>query len=341
MTAVPYTTAHSISQNSHVCNPSLFPKKPYCSKDLSSGVVIRTRALALTFSYIQVNDLMLKAVILDLDYPGAARAWLDQLTPPPTWIAESENTGHAHCAWVLTSPIPRTDAARLTPLRYFAAVEHSLGLAYKADPGYAGLLTKNPMRDDVWRVSWPGKPSYTLTELTAGLDLESKPESSSPALVEKVTGTGRNVTLFDTVRHWAYAEIPHYWRPGGHPAWLDAVRAKTDACNVFPTPLPASEIKAIAKSIANWTWKHITPAGREKLIKATHSSEKQRERVQKRWGDNTEKKEKVKELKLTGLSSSEIAKMLGVPARTVRSWGPAIPISDNSRPGAGSGASGA
>nr|WP_275111957.1 primase C-terminal domain-containing protein [Acidithiobacillus caldus] len=46
----------------------------------------------------------------------------------------------------------------------------------------------------------------------------------------------------------------------------------------FQRPLPHSEVKAIAKSFATWTWKQITPQGLRELIERTHSPEKQRER---------------------------------------------------------------
>ncbi|WP_420912079.1 primase C-terminal domain-containing protein, partial [Acidithiobacillus caldus] len=38
----------------------------------------------------------------------------------------------------------------------------------------------------------------------------------------------------------------------------------------FQRPLPHSEVKAIAKSFATWTWKQITPQGLRELIERTH-----------------------------------------------------------------------
>ena len=53
--------------------------------------------------------------------------------------------------------------------------------------------------------------------------------------------------------------------PNGYEAWADAVRAACESANAFGReqggPLPVSEIKAIAKSIARWVWNRFTPAG--------------------------------------------------------------------------------
>lgn len=56
-----------------------------------------------------------------------------------------------------------------------------------------------------------------------------------------------------------------FWWPNGYEAWADAVRAACESANAFGReqggPLPVSEIKATAKSIARWVWSRFTPAG--------------------------------------------------------------------------------
>nr|WP_254924838.1 primase C-terminal domain-containing protein [Aeromonas sp. A35_P] len=82
---------------------------------------------------------------------------------------------------------------------------------------------------------------------------------------KEVGGLGRNVTVFDNVREWAYTAIRAHWRPNGYDAWLCAVQAACECTNAFGReqggPLPVSEIKATAKSIARWVWNRFTPAG--------------------------------------------------------------------------------
>ncbi|MCZ8094985.1 MAG: LuxR C-terminal-related transcriptional regulator, partial [Acidovorax sp.] len=69
----------------------------------------------------------------------------------------------------------------------------------------------------------------------------------------------------DNVREWDYSAVREYWRPNGYEAWADAVRAACEGANAFGReqggPLPVSEIKATAKSIARWVWNRFTPAG--------------------------------------------------------------------------------
>ncbi|WP_223918484.1 LuxR C-terminal-related transcriptional regulator, partial [Aeromonas caviae] len=81
---------------------------------------------------------------------------------------------------------------------------------------------------------------------------------------KEASGLGRNVTLFDNVREWAYSAVRAHWRPNGYDAWAEAVHAACDSANAFGLeqggPLPVSETKATAKSIARWVWRHFSPA---------------------------------------------------------------------------------
>jgi hypothetical protein len=61
--------------------------------------------------------------------------------------------------------------------------------------------------------------------------------------------------MFDTVRKWAYKAIRAH-RGSIYSTWLDAVTKHCLSVNeAFLEPLPYSEIRATAKSIAQYCWK--------------------------------------------------------------------------------------
>jgi hypothetical protein len=124
----------------------------------------------------------------------------------------------------------------------------------KADRGFAGLLTKNPLHPH-WQNEFWTEYEYTLDELAEYLDLKGHPLRGS-----EVSGLGRNCELFDMVRQWSYKAIRDFWAPNYKRQWNSAVYDQVEAINSqFKVPLPVSEVKAIAKSIANWTYREFTP----------------------------------------------------------------------------------
>ena len=66
--------------------------------------------------------------------------------------------------------------------------------------------------------------------------------------------------LFDAVRQWSYKAIREFWAPSYRRTWDSAVYDQAKAINAqFKVPLPVSEVKSIAKSTANWTYRKFTP----------------------------------------------------------------------------------
>ena len=84
--------------------------------------------------------------------------------PAPHWISINPENGNYHLGYLLAAPVARTNAARLKPLRYLAAIEHVLAHRLGADVGYVGLITKNPVHSDWWTV-WHGIEPYSLDYL--------------------------------------------------------------------------------------------------------------------------------------------------------------------------------
>jgi hypothetical protein len=307
---------------------SNLPKKPYCTDDLGAGLLIRCKALAIQRRYIQHNPPPLLAyMVYDLDRSDSALAWADAHLPAPAWVSVNPENGHCHIAYGLLAPVARTDAARAEPLRLAAAIEAAYGAKLDADRGYSGLITKNPLHPH-WHVYCPATEAanngyYELAELAEYVILpKTLPRRREAA------GIGRNVSLFDDLRQWAYKAVRGYWRPAGYKAWHLAVLEKANALNCFPEPLPIAEIQATAKSVSKYTWQRFTPKGWADFVERTHTPEIQAKRGKiggVRSGEARAEKAagmaaRALELRKQGMKQAEIAKALGVHRNSVSSW---------------------
>ena len=233
------------------------PKKPYYSDDLSNGLSIIAAKKAVKSRYIQHNGPTHKYwIVFDVDRFDATMCWDDLGAPAPNIVATNRENGHAHLIYGLEIPVRTAPDASSKALRYAAAIEASLRTKLGADEGYAGLICKNPLNPH-WLVSTWEPNLYTLDWLADYLDLSAyNGRGRLPS-----NGLGRNCNLFDYLSKWAYKAIrqgyPEYER------WLEAVLTRADAYNnkEFTSPLPLSEVKATAKSIAKFTHKNFSAAG--------------------------------------------------------------------------------
>ena len=312
------------------------PSRPYCTDDTSSGLLIRPQTTALGYRHIQYNPPPhVASLVFDLDKPDSYHAWQDAGLPAPHWISVNRTNGHAHIGYMLATPVARTSAARQKPLRYLAAIEHVLAKRLGADMGYAGLITKNPTHSD-WLTVWHQIEPYSLDYL-AEFCPDADLAAYSRRCCKEATGLGRNVTVFDNVREWAYTAIRAHWRPNGYDAWLCAVQAACECTNVFGLeqggPLPHSELKATAKSIARWTWRNLTPSTFADYVERTHTPEIQARRgakggkVSKGGGRpvgtlriNWDLWEAIHGMKALGYPHSSIAEDLNISGSTVSKY---------------------
>jgi DNA-binding CsgD family transcriptional regulator len=264
------------------------PLKPYCSNNpQEEGLKILPLAYALGKKYIQVNPPCMKSFLLfDIDRAGAALAAEDADLPAPTFTVVNPANRHAHLLYALEAPVCTSEAGRDGPKRFCKAVEGAYRDRLGADMGFAGLIVKNPWHE-AWLTIENGNAVYQLSELADYVEFSPTRKRENPM--------GRNCTLFDTLRYWAYDSIHEYWKVDGRGAWEEALLQKARFFNDFPDALPAQEVKHIARSVARWTWRNITPSGSglPEFIRKTHTPEAQRARVKKRWkkADATEKSE--------------------------------------------------
>lgn len=231
------------------------PLWPLASDNLLTGVYRQARGDAMRRRYLEANPQALSnLLVVDIDHEDAAmrtlwhrQAWW------PNAVVENPSNGHAHAVWALSEPITRTEYGRRKPLAYAAAITEGLRRSVDGDAGYSGLMTKNPSHDD-WDALWcNGDRLYSLDELAGHLTEAGHmpPTSWKRTKRRNTVGLGRNCSIFETARTWAYREIRNHWfdSTGLHAAISTHVHELNAE---FPEPLPASEARAIAASIHRW-----------------------------------------------------------------------------------------
>lgn len=239
----------------HLLTSGCWPKKPYCSNDKQARF-IRKLDRAITFSHIQPNPPDLCAwLVFDLDREGAAFAWEDAGLPQPTWIAINPQNGHAHLCWGLKTPVRMAgEHVREAPIRYLNAIKRAFCKALGADEHYAGLMTKNPFHPD-WKIIWGSRPLYEMEYLAEHVELSSERKANAASALQDGHETGRNVLIFNEVRHWAYHHIKQY-RKQSFEVWQDVIHSQIEKRNAaLPSPLPHNELRHIGRSISRWVWR--------------------------------------------------------------------------------------
>jgi len=238
------------------------PRKPYATDDLARGVKITPAEKALKKRYIQVGRYphAIFRIVVDVDHPG--EWWWDRMEElSPSLIVVNPENKHAHVIYELLDPVPVAVATQKT-MDLVADVEAMAEAYFAADPGYTGLLARNPVW---WATHHPdhvlgGGKLWTLEslvyELRHLLPHNWKTKSKTPS------GYGRNVTLFDEVRHFAYTHVEAFRRRGdfeGFRSFLEAY-ARAENWVLFKDhpkgPLLDGEIRHIVKSVSKWTWEN-------------------------------------------------------------------------------------
>ena len=264
-----------------------------------------------TFPKLQLNPPhAYAAIILDVDNPSDAGWPSGTPTPVPSWLVlntrartPTRRAGGIHCVYALEVPVARHNAAHTLPLAYLSHVADRLAYHMGADPGYQGLITRNPLRPgEGCFTHWGRMLPYSLSELDRLL-----PRGKPPP--RRQTDLGRNCDLFR-------AQVSEVFRPRWAPVleaegwelkWLDYVRGQNVAM-FGDSFLPDSECRSIAKSCFRYWLLRYDPG---------RFSEIQRARMGKRWHgdfnfDFDRQAQDVRELKGWGLKQVTIAAVVGL-----------------------------
>lgn len=286
------------------------PRKPYHIDTLGEGLRIRDVQQAIAARYIQPNGPTHRYwLVYDVDRSGAAMDWDDRSAPPPTITAQNPENGHAHLIYGLEVAVRTAPDGKLGPLRYAAAVDCAIRAVLDADEGYAGLICKNPLHP-FWRVTEWESRLYELGDLDSWLDLEQYGDRRKRL---PDYGLGRNCNLFDRLRRWAYKAIRQGWPDYGR--WHEAVLTRARAYNDFDIPLPESEVRATAKSVARYTHRNFNSAG----FSAWQAAQGRKGGTAKGTAYSAKRAQALSLLD-SGVSQKGVAERLGVHRNTVRNW---------------------
>lgn len=315
------------------------PYKPKCVNEYGEGIKHNIRSVdhALRHRHIQPNTkTLIWRLVFDIDRPCAAYAWEDKNLPPFNWAATNPKNGHAHVAYELEIPVSLLDKTTKAA-RLLLAVKHELAMRLGADMAFAGNICKNPIHS-AWHTIEFRKESYSLSELADWVDLKGKTAKKEINTDIESYLVGRNATLFDHLRFWAYRAVREFWAPGARAReqWLRAVEQQAEMIweadeinwSTANQPFTEAERRQIAKSVGVYTWEHFTPRSFAAFVARTHTSEKQRTRGAKggkKSGDARKaaiapKIQEAIEMRNAGMTQRGIAEKIGVSVGTINGW---------------------
>jgi hypothetical protein len=201
-------------------------------------------------------------------------------------------------------------------MRYLCAVEAAFREKLQADHGYSGLITKNPAHP-LWRVLRGSRLGYELGELAEYVDLPKHAPKRKPEEV----GLGRNVTLFEWLRQYAYRHIRNYKGDvRNFVVWQAHLNNKALLRNGdFQYPLDPREVWHICKSVAKWTWRRFDLAASDARFSALQAA-RGRASGEARLAASEDKRASARLMRAQGMSLRAIAEALGVPKSTVGVW---------------------
>lgn len=216
-----------------------------------------SRDEALKKAHLQINSKNLQSIIcIDIDQPDSKDICLQDDQLLPNIIIENPRNGHAHALYFLAVPVCRSARGRNRPAVYCDAVIAGLNNLLSGDKAYVGLIAKNPTHRK-WNLLFVHDHRWTLHELSDRLYArELMPREYADLLhyAGVAEELGRNSSLFDWLRRWAYRAVRDYLH--SRESFVRACQKKALQFNgEIARPMMQKEVYGIAGSVAKWVWK--------------------------------------------------------------------------------------
>lgn len=332
-----HLTPHGAAFAHFVAN---LPRQPQATNDFQRGLYRSSQAEALESRYIQPERPYQAAWLkLDIDRVEACAAWIDQGLPAPHFMVGNPRNGHGHLLYGLHTPIVTSLGGHLAPLKYMANVEAGFTRLLGADPAYSGHTVKTPFHPSWFTRTYDGA-LYSLSDL-----LRALPASVSTRQIPRAeyVGNSRNLALFDALRYWAYGEVRAAKAGGDYGKWEQAVHAHAHTLNAFQHPLPMSEVRSTARSVARYAWRNadrlavsVLGGVKRSKVKSWNRPEMSGQEARERMADAAYRTHAVMRSRtfdaITGAiaeligegvhvpTAAQIAQRAGVSVRTVRTF---------------------
>ncbi|WP_234775339.1 replication initiation protein [Paraburkholderia tropica] len=273
------------------------------TNDFAEGTMFRKREKVAQFAYCGLNPVYRAYLSFDLDQPASAFRFEDASLPAPTIITVNRRNGHCHMLYRLNTPVAYHRNSRSAPQDYFEAIQSAMESRLSADAAFNHTLTKNPLHSAWEVITFP--TSYDLTDFTEWVDLPRW--SAAHSLPDHLRIEGRNDELFHTLRMWAYSAVRQH---GDMDTWYRSALVQAEEISEhFDRPLPFSEVKATARSVAKWHWKNRNTAdSRRRLLAFTDETAVERMRS---GADHTNAVRRQKSLATLTAAASQLYPVYG------------------------------
>ncbi|RQT37039.1 replication initiation protein [Burkholderia cepacia] len=295
------------------------------TNDFADGTKFRKREKVDQFAYCGLNPVYRAYLSFDLDEPASAFRFEDVELPAPTIITVNRKNGHCHLLYRLNTPVAYHKNSRSAPQDYFEAIQLAMESRLSADTAFNHAVTKNPLHPAWEVITFP--TSYDLADFTEWIDMPRW--SAKHSLPDHIQIQGRNDELFHTLRMWAYGAVRQH---DDMDAWYRSALAQAEDINGhFDRPLPFSEVKATARSVAKWHWKNRNSAdSRRHVLTFTNETALARMRSGAEYTNLLRREKSLAKLRLAAqqlspvygreLSPRLLAEHTGMNIKTVRKY---------------------
>ena len=170
----------------------------------------------------------------------------------PNFVIYNPKTCNHQAFWMLATPV-HCQNKKSPAYRYLRAVESGFDFKYGCDSDFQREIHRNPLFHGS-DVDWLHTERHTLKQLASVVDLNV----NIPQIYKNAydASEGRNCTLFDELRLWAYKQIKTL-SARDFEAFTGQLITRANRLNQFLIPLPDSEIRSIARSISRFCIERI------------------------------------------------------------------------------------
>jgi hypothetical protein len=308
----------------------LLPEKVRVQPEKHSPQLIRSKKHAPEYSRINPHHGNIHWLVADIDERVTQYTIYDAHLPEANIYCLDKETGTGHLYWLLESPVHAWSSQKQSKAyRYLDAIQCAFtDRIHGGDKLFTRQVSKNPLHSD-WEIYQGTDAAYGLHDLAEFIPNLSQLRPGKDRQIELEDGEGRNPVLFKELRLWAYPNVKMA-RSVSYDVWVSQVLTRALSINTcFPIPLPLSEVRSTAKSVAKYIYDQYRPQkarGRDEAMITTEMEliDRQRlaaERTNASRKGSTEGKIvwAMEKLRAEGkrVSKSSVARIAGVHRNTI------------------------